>query len=42
MLNIQNFILIILILGLLNYIKCYNKISNDESYTELNKPIKTK
>jgi len=41
MLNIQNFILIILILGLLNYIKCYNKISNDESYTELNKPIKT-
>jgi len=41
MLNIQNFILIILILGLLNYIKCYNKNINKELYINLKKPIKT-
>ncbi len=45
MLNIQNFILIILILGLLNYIKCYNKNINininKELYSNLKKPIKT-
>ena len=32
MLTIQNFILIILILGLLNYIKCYNKNINKALY----------
>jgi hypothetical protein len=41
MLTIQNFILIILILGLLNYIKCYNKNINKELYTNLKKPMKT-
>lgn len=41
MLTIQNFILIILILGLLNYIKCYNKNINEELYTNLKKPIKS-
>jgi hypothetical protein len=41
MLTIQNFILIILILGLLNYIKCYNKNINEELYVNLKKPTKT-
>ena len=38
MLNFTNLLFIIIILVLLNYIKI-NKNINDESYTELTKPI---